>query len=104
MAKLTERKPNLERELGYRRGYVHGVNVTISAIVDYLSEAQRLELETWAVNELAPWSNTSVKKLPNFPELKQAEPRLVPYDASERLEPMPSTGFIPLTISKNPGP
>jgi hypothetical protein len=69
MPSLDERESRVERELGYRRGYVHGVADTISAVVECLSDAQRHQLEAWVANELTPWTTgRGANEPPIFPE------------------------------------
>ena len=47
----------VEREMAFRRGYVDGVQVMISAIVDRLSKAERQDFKSWFANVLKPWSS-----------------------------------------------
>jgi hypothetical protein len=59
-----------ERELTYRRGYVHGVAATISGLVDLLSDEDRRRVQKWFATILTPWKdggNESTR--PEFPKL-----------------------------------
>jgi hypothetical protein len=56
MRNLSDHKTDAEREPAYRRGYAHGVQAMMSAIVDKLSDAERQRFEVWFANVLTPWS------------------------------------------------
>ena len=45
MVKCSDHGIDAESEKAYRRGYVYGVQVMLSAILDKLSEAERQNLE-----------------------------------------------------------
>jgi hypothetical protein len=43
-------------EIGYRRGYIHGVNAIIAAVRGHLTEEQFWRLEIWS-NVLGEWTH-----------------------------------------------
>ena len=59
MVKRSDHGIDAESEKAYRRGYVYGVQVMLSAILDKLSETERQNLEVWFANILTPWSQQS---------------------------------------------
>ena len=70
MPKLSDLPDDAERELAYRRGYVHGVSALMSGVVDKLSDVERQAIEYWFKNELTPWSRgEGTSDAPDVPRL-----------------------------------
>ena len=45
-----------DREITYRRGYIHGVNAIIAAVREHLTDEQFRRLEIWSSNVLGEWT------------------------------------------------
>jgi hypothetical protein len=58
-----------DREIAYRRGYIHGVNAIIDAVREHLAEEQFKRLEIWSSNVLGEWTRGGRFEPPDPPAL-----------------------------------